>query len=264
MRAFAVDRGLGRKGVEVDRGDRIDGVDERNGIRSPFERCPRGSPDIGDVRGELHDHRHAGVRFAPARHHLDIFRHLTDGGAHASLAHAMRAAEIELHAVAARRLDLLQDVGPVLLLARHHQRNDERAVGPVALHLFDLAEVHVERPVGDELDVVEAEEPPVGSVDRAIARAVHVDDRRVLAERLPHDAAPAFLEGAHDIVFLVGRRRRGEPERVRRLDADEISAEVSHGECLSRWEAEYSVLQCIADKGTVDEHHTAIYDQPSA
>ena len=84
--------------------------------------------------------------------------------------------------------------------------------------------------VGDQLDVVEAEQAAVGAPDRAVARAVDVDDRRpLLAERLPHHAAPARLEGADDIVGLVGRRRRGQPERVGRFDADEIVADVSHG-----------------------------------
>src|SRR6185312_1038081 len=49
---------------------------------------------------------------------------------------------------------------------------------------------------------------------------------------LPHHAAPARLEGALDIVRLVGRRRGGQPERVRRFDADEIVAKVSHGVLL--------------------------------
>ena len=74
---------------------------------------------------------------------------------------------------------------------------------------------------------------PVGAADRAVARAVDVDDRRAfLAERLPDHAAPARLEGADDVVGLVGRRRRGQPERVGRLDADEVVAEVGHAHAL--------------------------------
>ena len=117
--------------------------------------------DVGDVGRQLDDHRHAGVLLAPARHHLDIFRHLADGRAHAALAHAVRAAEIELDAVGAGLLDQRQDALPARLLARHHQRDDERAVRPVALDLLDLAQVDVERPVGDQLDVVEADQAAV-------------------------------------------------------------------------------------------------------
>jgi hypothetical protein len=114
-------------------------------------------------------------------------------------------------------------------LARHHQRGDDGAVGPVHLDLLDLAQVGVQVAVGDQLDVVEAEQAAVGAPDRAVARAVDVDDRRAfLAERLPDHAAPARLEGADDVVGLVGRRRGGQPERVGRFDADEIVADICH------------------------------------
>ena len=48
-----------------------------------------------------------------------------------------------------------------LLVAGHHQRDDQRAVGPVALDLLDLAQVDLEVAVGDELDVVERDQAPV-------------------------------------------------------------------------------------------------------
>src|SRR3546814_536940 len=51
----------------------------------------------------------------------------------------------------------------------------------------------------------------------------------ILAEGLPHHAAPARLEGAHHVVFLVGRRRRGEPEGIGRLYAGDLATQVSHG-----------------------------------
>jgi hypothetical protein len=114
-------------------------------------------------------------------------------------------------------------------LAGHHDRGDQGAVRPVHLHLLHFAQVGVEVAVGDQLDIVEAEQAAVGAPDGAVARAVDVDDgRALLAERLPDDAAPARLEGALDVVGLVGRRRGGQPERVRGLDADEIVAEISH------------------------------------
>ena len=185
--------------------------------------------DVGDVRRQLDDHRHARVRLAPARDHLDVFGHLADRRAHAALRHAVRAAEVEFDAVAIGLLDARQNRLPRVLVAGHHQRDDQGAVGPVALDLLDLAQVDLELAVGDELDVVHRHEAPVGSVDRGVARAGHVDDRRPrFAERLPHDAAPAGAEGALDIDFAVGRRRRGEPERVGRFDAEEIGAQIGH------------------------------------
>jgi hypothetical protein len=88
----------------------------------------------------------------------------------------------------------------------------------------------VEVAIGDELDVVQPKQPAIGAPDGAVTRAVDVDNwRPFLAERLPHHAAPARLEGADDVVGLVGRRRRSQPERVRRFDADEIVADVCHG-----------------------------------
>ncbi len=118
---------------------------------------------------------------------------------------------------------------PALLVAGHHDRGHERPVGIELLDLGHLLEVHLERPVGDELDVVEAHQAPVGAVDGAVARARHVDDGRpVLAERLPHDAAPAGLEGAQHVGLAVGRGRRGEPERVRRADAEEVRRQIGH------------------------------------
>ncbi len=94
-------------------------------------RGARGLADVGDVGRQLGDHRHARVLLAPAHDHLDIFRHLADGRAHAALAHAVRAAEVELDAVGAGLLDQRQDGLPGVLLAGHHDRDDQRR-GPAS------------------------------------------------------------------------------------------------------------------------------------
>ena len=77
--------------------------------------------------------------------HLDVLGHLADGRAHAALAHAVRAAEVQLDAVGAGVLDPRQDGLPGRLVARHHQRDDQRAVGPVALDLADFVQVDLQR-----------------------------------------------------------------------------------------------------------------------
>ena len=82
--------------------------------------------------------------------------------------HAVRAAEIQLDAVAAGVFHPRQDALPAFLGARHHQADHHRAVRPVALDLLDLVQVDLQRPVGDQLDVVEAGDP----------RAVVADARR--------------------------------------------------------------------------------------
>ena len=144
--------------------------------------------------------------------------------------HAVRAAEIELDAVAVRLFDAREDRLPGVLVARHHQRDDQSAIAPGPLDLLDLLQIDLEIAVGDEFDVVERDQAPVRPMDRAVARARDIDDRRSrFAERLPHDAAPAGAKGALDVDLAVGRRRRGEPERVGRFDAEEIGAKISHG-----------------------------------
>src|SRR6185437_1657328 len=130
----------------------------------------------------------------------------TDRRAHAALAHAVRAAKVQLDAVAFGFLDAGEDLLPTLLVARHHQRGDEGAVRPGALDLFDLLKIDFKVAVGDEFDVVERDQSPVGAVHGAVARAGNIDDRRPgLAQSLPHHAAPAGAEGALDIGLAVGR-----------------------------------------------------------
>ena len=97
--------GSGEKLSRSTRDDRVDGVDQRHRIGAALLGGAGGIADVGDVGRELDDHRHAGVLLAPARDHLDIFRHLADGGAHAALAHAVRAAEIQLDPIGAGLLD---------------------------------------------------------------------------------------------------------------------------------------------------------------
>ena len=187
----------------------------------PCLRRARRVADVGDVRRQLDDDRHARVLLAPARHHLDVFRHLADRRAHAALAHAVRAAEIELDAVAAGLLDQRQDRLPVG--SSHGTISETTSARSGQSRLTCLISRRLTssgRSVISSM-LLRPMQPAVAGMDRAIARTGDVDDRRVLAERLPDHAAPARLEGAHDVVVLVGRRRRGEPERVRRFDADE-------------------------------------------
>jgi hypothetical protein len=86
---------------------------------------------------------HARVLLAPARHHLDIVRHLADRRAHVALRHAVRAAEIQFHAVTAGVFHARQDALPTILGARHHQADHHGTIRPVALDLLDLVEIHL-------------------------------------------------------------------------------------------------------------------------
>ena len=79
---------------------------------------------------------------------------LPDCRAHAALAHAVRATEVQLDAVRARVLGALHEFMPVLARV-HHERGDDGVIRPALLDLGDFAEVGFRRAVADEFDVVE-------------------------------------------------------------------------------------------------------------
>src|SRR5437762_7076819 len=95
----------------------------------------------------------------------------------------------------------------------------------IPLDFRDLFEVVGNRPVADELDVVEAHHARGAEVDGAIA-GEHVDDG--LADGFPDGATPAFIEGLGNLPVGVGWRARGKPEGVRALDAREVCSKISH------------------------------------
>ena len=216
---------LEREAVDVDADDALDGVDERNAVRAAALGGQPVRHDVRHVRRELHQHGHRRVVDGPRRDALVDLRLLPHGRAHAALAHAVRAAEVQLQAVGTRVHSALDDVLP-LLLGLHHQGDDDRVLRVLLLGLVDLLEVHLERPVGDELDVVEADGRRAAEADRAEA-ARHVLDG--LPERLPHRAAPARVEGALHLVAGVGRRRRGQPEGVGGADPRAVRRDIRHG-----------------------------------
>ena len=162
-----------------------------------------------------------GVRAASFTHSVICWQysgHLADGGAHAALAHAVRAAEVELEAVGAGAFGALDDVMPGLALGFDHERGDDDVLGVAALYFFDLAEVDFDGAIADELDVVQAHHLLAVVVDGGVARADVGDG---LADGLPDGAAPACVEGAHDLLAAVGGRSGGEPEGIEALDAGE-------------------------------------------
>ena len=197
----------------------------------PLLAARAGLADVGDVGRELHDHRQPACTACTRRVTISMY-----SGTWPTAAPMPRSlmpcgqpkfSSMPSPPVSSTRR---QDAPSSAFFARHHERHDHGAVGPVALDLGDLAQVQLQRPVGDELDVVEADHAPVGVEQRAVARAVDVDDRRaVFAQRLPDHAAPAGLEGAVDVVGLVGGRRGGQPEGVGAFDAGESGAQIGHG-----------------------------------
>ena len=226
VRRAAAHVGARRERVEIDAGDGIDGVDGGEGVGAAAAGGARHGADVGDVGGELDEHRGAGHFLDPFGDHAGVVGHLADGAAHAALAHAVGAAEVQLEAVGAGVFGALDDVVPGFALGIDHQGGDDGVLGIALFDLGDFAEVDFDGAVGDQLDVVQAHHALAVPIDRGIARG-DVDDG--LADGLPDGAAPAGVEGAHDLIAAVGGRAGGEPEGVGAADAGEVSGEVSHG-----------------------------------
>ena len=218
MRGLAVDVGAWFEGVEVDAGDGVDGVDGGESVGAGALGGASGHADVGDVGRELDDDGSARSFLHPFRDLLAVFRHLADRGAHAALAHAVRAAEVELEAVGAGVFRALHDVMPGLAFGFDHERGDDDVLRVAALYFFDLAKVDFDGAVADEFDVVEAHHLLAVVVDGGVARADIGDG---FADGLPDGATPARVERAHDLLAAVGGRSGGEPERVEALDAGE-------------------------------------------
>ena len=151
---------------------------------------------------------------------LAVLGHLSHGGAHAALAHAVGATEVQFQAVGAGVFCALHDVVPGLALALDHQRGDDHMLGIAPLDLGNFLQVDRDGPVGDELDVVEAHHAAAFPIDRGVARA-HVGDG--LADGLPHRATPSGVEGAHDLLAAVGGGAEASQKGFRHFDAAEGS-----------------------------------------
>ena len=101
VRGFAAHVGARRKRFQIDADQRVDRVDQADGVRAAaFGGCGD-ARNVRDVGRELHDHRNFRHFLHPGSDHLRVFGHLADRRAHAALAHAVRAAEIQFERVGA-------------------------------------------------------------------------------------------------------------------------------------------------------------------
>ena len=123
----------------------------------------------------------------------------------------MRTPKVQLQPIRSRILRPPHDVMPRLTPALHHQRSDNHMLRIPSLRLRNLLQVHLDRPVGDQLDIVESHHPLPRPVDRRVPRT-HICNR--LPNRLPHRSAPARIEGPHHLLTAVRRRCRSQPERI--------------------------------------------------
>src|SRR5687768_6746960 len=83
-----------------------------------------------------------------------MFAHLRT---HLPFGHAMRAREVELETVDASLLDHARQFLPAALLILLHDRCDQDVVRILFLDLTKLFEPHVDWPIRDQLDVLEAD-----------------------------------------------------------------------------------------------------------
>src|SRR3984885_1200737 len=165
-----VDIRPGLQSIQIDAGDGVDGVDGRKPVGARPLSGARDLPDVGDVGCQLHQHRRARLFLHPARDHLGVLGHLTDGTAHAALAHSMRTTEVQLQAVGARVFGAPHNVVPGFARGLHHQRRDYRVPGVALLHLGDLAQIRFDGPVRNQLDIVQTHHALPVPIDRGITR----------------------------------------------------------------------------------------------
>ena len=107
-----------------------------------------------------------------------------------------------------------------------HERHEQGPIGKCLLDPRDFFQVDVERPVGDQFNIIKSHHLAAVIIDGPVTRR-DVDDR-LAGERLPDGPAPSGLEGATDLVFGVGRRPGRQPERIGRLDPAEFDRQVGH------------------------------------
>ena len=199
VRAFTVHVGEWHEGVEVHANYALDGVDQGDRVAATGL-CRTGGPcDVRDVGCELHDDGDLRHLLHPLHDHLQHLGLLADSATHTTFAHAVRTTEVQLDAISTGVLHIAHDVVP-FVAGLHHQRGDHRVVREALFHLGDLAQVVLQRPVGDQLDVVEPHHTVVAVVHGAVS-AAHI--HHGYAEGLPHSTAPACVEGFHDLIAAV-------------------------------------------------------------
>src|SRR3982075_1535324 len=114
--------------IQIHAHDRINGIDQRDGIGPGCDRRARGHDDVRNVWSQLYDHWNFRDVHDPTSNLFAIFRNLADGAAHAALAHTVWAAIVQLNAVSASVLNAVYRDVPGLPVAFHHCGNDRLTI----------------------------------------------------------------------------------------------------------------------------------------
>ena len=185
---------------------------------------------VSHIGCELHNHGNGCDFLHPGRDHRRVLRHLSDGSTHAPFRHSVRASKIEFHQIGAGILRATHDVMPGLASGFDHERGYDRIPREPFFYFRDFTKVCFNWTIADQFDVVEPDHALVLVIDGPIAGRCVNDG---LADRLPHGSSPTGVEGFHHLIGAVGRRARSQPERIRRVYATEVDAEIRHARLLS-------------------------------
>ena len=212
----------------IDQRNRRERVRRHDGVRAAEKRRARLGDDVGGRRRDLAPHRNLGDFLDHLRDDGDEPFVLADVRAHVLAIH-VRARQVQLERVRAGILARRRQRLPVPELAvvagARHDRRDEDAIGVRLLDPREPRQPPVERLVGDELPVPgRVQRRPRALLHRDLVRVGRGAEElglrsgdvrdRVKADGLGDHAAPARVEGAHDVAVGLGRRGRGQQERV--------------------------------------------------
>lgn len=129
--------------------------------------------------------------------------------------------EIQLQTVNADRLHFLHNFVPGFTIRFHHQGNDQRMLRKFLFRLVDFLQIHFQRPVGDQFDIVEPRHPLAIEMQGGKPRR-RIDNR--ISERFPDRPAPSRFKSSLHLIPRVGRRRGCQPKRIGRPDARQFDA----------------------------------------
>ena len=236
----------------VGHGDRLDGVDGRDGIGTGEEGRHRRMIDMGDVGRHLRDDGYL-HRF-PDDVGVDghQFRVLTHIAAHARQSH-LRAREVKFDGITACLLGPQGQFAP-LFLGLSHDTGDDHLRGIVLFEPTQDVEVQVNGILTQLLHIAETIEVAVHTVAMdGIETRRHLFDL-LEADGLIEHASPPCLKGTRHHLIIGTHRRRGQKERILTRNTTEIDGQagIVGGDIIGMYAAQH-LLQTdgpiVADTG---------------
>ena len=198
------------EGVQVDAGDRFDGVNGGNAVRAAAFCRLGGGTHAGNVWRQLRQHRNMAGPFGCRGEFLHQLRHLADIRPQAALGH-VRAGKVQLHRVRAVFLAQVRQFAPFRLVLAHDGGENELA-RILCLQAAEYLHVLGHAVVGKLLDILKAHDASAIAGDGGKTGRCLVDVHGT--DGLEADPRPARLEGALAHIVGAGDHRGGEQKRV--------------------------------------------------